>query len=205
MPAVHNCSGAVACAHGRLAAQHARQNICSRACALPALAWRAHGDGYCAGHGDASLRRRTLVMDVMAMVMNGARQSLTGTRDDADDTAVPAPRGGGLAVSGDLHVRRQGHEVVRTEKDHGGGGARLTLRRMAASCLRVTAPARWLWRRQWLRAPTSAVWMKAVALGQWQQCTWPRTRGERRRRWHSDRSCRSRCSLGQQEMVDWRL
>jgi hypothetical protein len=42
------------------------------------------------------------------MVMSNSRQSLTGTRDGVDGTAVLTPRGGRLAGSGDLRGERRG-------------------------------------------------------------------------------------------------
>jgi hypothetical protein len=65
-------------------------------------------------------------MDDRVMVTSSSRQSLTGIGDGVDSTAVPAPRGGVLAGSSDLHAMRQGRQAVGVEKDHGGGGAWLT-------------------------------------------------------------------------------
>jgi hypothetical protein len=102
----------------------AKRVCCQHSCGARTAAAAASATAALACGGE--LRRWT----TGAMVMSGARQSLTGTHDGVDGTVVLAPRGSELAGSGDLHARRQGREVVGTENDH-SGGARLTRRRTA--------------------------------------------------------------------------
>jgi hypothetical protein len=82
--------------------------MCGRACVLPAPTRCAPGGGCCAGHSGASLQRRASVMDDTAMVMSGSRQSLIGTHDGVDGTAVLAPHGGGLPALETCAGNREG-------------------------------------------------------------------------------------------------